>query len=121
MNLKNDYKVLYAEATDGVRTFKASKTGTFSDAEVIAELEIGKYKLIYEKEGKIYCSEAGVPSDDDDCVDAFDKLFAVVDNTKADTAEDTTAEDTADEENMEETDQVKNVTGESVTEEELPE
>ena len=75
MNLQNDYKVLYAEAADGIRTFKASKTGAYADAEVIAEFEIGKYKLIYEKDGKIYCSESGVPADDDQTAEGFDKIF----------------------------------------------
>ena len=77
MNLQNGYKVIYAEAADGIRTFKASKTGLFADAEIIAEIEMGKYKLIYEKNSKIYCSETGVPSDNDQCLKDFDKAFVV--------------------------------------------
>jgi hypothetical protein len=76
MNLQNGYKVIYAEAANGIRTFKASKSGLFADAEVIAELEIGKYKLIYEKNGKIYCSESGIPAENDQPTNAFDKVFA---------------------------------------------
>jgi hypothetical protein len=75
MNLQNDYKVLYEKAADGKRTFLASKIGAFADAEAIAEFEIGKYKLVYEKGGKIYCSESGVPTEDDYCSEAFDKVF----------------------------------------------
>ncbi len=75
MNLQNGYKVIYEKAADGKRTFLASKTGVFADAEVIAELEMSKYKLIYEKNGKIYCSESGVPSGNDQCFKDFDKAF----------------------------------------------
>ena len=121
MNLKNDYKVLYAEAADGIRTFKASKTGAFADAEVIAEFEIGKYKLIYENNGKIYCSETGVPSDADECIDAFDKLFSVEDvedNTAEEKQEEATEEDLEADKNEQ---IVEGVTGDPATEEELPE
>lgn len=75
MTLKNGYKVIYEEIKDGKRIFRASKTGVFADAEVIAEAEIGKYKLIYEKDGRFYGSETGVPTDDDYCFEAFDKVF----------------------------------------------
>ena len=74
MNLQNGYKVLYAEAADGIRTFKASKTGAFADAEVIAEVEIGKYKLIYEKDGGIFGSESG-RVEDGVRIEAFDTVF----------------------------------------------
>ena len=77
MNLQNGYKVLYEKVADGKRTFFASKTGVFTDAAQIGEaIEIGKYKLVYEKNGKIYCSESGTPSAEDTCVNAFDELFA---------------------------------------------
>lgn len=82
MNLQNGYKVIYEKAADGKRTFYASKNGTFADAEQLGEaIEIGKYKLIYEKNGKIYCSEASVPTFDengeptDTAVEAFDEVF----------------------------------------------
>ena len=65
MILQNDYKVLYEKVADGKRTFFASKSGAFADAEQISEFEIGKYKLVYEKNGKIYCSENNVPSFDE--------------------------------------------------------
>jgi hypothetical protein len=75
MNLQNGYKVIYEKAADGKRTFYASKTGVFADAEVIAEAEIGKYKLIYEKAGRFFGSESGIPTATDYCFDAFDKVF----------------------------------------------
>jgi hypothetical protein len=75
MNLQNGYKVIYEKAADGKRTFYASKTGVFADAEVITEAEIGKYKLIYEKNGRFYGSETGIPTDNDYCFADFDKVF----------------------------------------------
>ena len=75
MNLQNGYKVLYEVAADGKRNFYASTTGVFADAEVIAEAEIGKYKLIYEKDGCLYGSETGIPVEGDYCFKAFNKVF----------------------------------------------
>ena len=75
MNLQNGYKVIYEKAADGKRTFYASKTGVFADAEVIAEAIIGKYKLIYEKAGQFYGSETGIPTAEDYCFTEFDKVF----------------------------------------------
>lgn len=76
MNLQNGYKVLFEKAEADKRVFSASKTGFFADAEAVAEFEIGKYKLIYEKNGKIYCSESGTPADSDQPTEVFDKVFA---------------------------------------------
>ena len=81
MTLQNDYKVLYEKVADGKRTFYASKSGAFADAVQIGEFEIGKYKLIYEKNGKIYCSENNVPSFNengepaDAAAEGFDVVF----------------------------------------------
>lgn len=75
MNLQNNYKVLYAEAIEGNRVFKASETGFYADAKEIASIEMNKYKLVYEKDGKFYGSEENVPTDNDTCFDAFDQLF----------------------------------------------
>lgn len=75
MNLQNGYKVIYEKAADGKRTFYASKTGFFADAEVITEANIGEYKLIYEKDGRFYGSTTGIPAEDDFCFEAFDKVF----------------------------------------------
>jgi hypothetical protein len=86
MTLKNGYKVIYEvienrEGAGKTRVFKASKTGVFADAEVIGEAKIGEYKLIYEKDGKIYGSTSGIPSDDtanDFCFEDFEKVFTEV-------------------------------------------
>lgn len=76
MNLQNGYKVLYATATDGKRTFLASKTNSIKNADtILAEATIGEYKLIYEKAGKIYGSTTGIPAEDDKCFDEFDAVF----------------------------------------------
>jgi hypothetical protein len=75
MNLQNGYKVIYEKAADGKRTFYASKTGIFANAEQIGEaVEIGKYKLIYEKNGQLYGSTTGTPSDEDKEFTAFKKV-----------------------------------------------
>lgn len=75
MKLENGYKVIYEKAADGKRTFYASKSGVFADAEVICEAEIGKFKLIYEKGGRFYGSETGIPTEGDYCFVDFDKVF----------------------------------------------
>ena len=91
MDLKNGYKVVYevieTRGEDKVRVFKASKTGVFADAEVIAEAKIGEYKLIYEKDGNFYGSVSGLPTEADTCFEDFDKLFK-------DTAEEPTVNNT---------------------------
>ena len=77
MNLQNGYKVIYEKAADDKRTFYASKTGVFADAEKILEATIGEYKLIYEKNGQFYGSTTGIPAEDDYCFTEFDKVFKV--------------------------------------------
>lgn len=91
MNLQNGYKVVYEKTVDGKRTFYASKSGTFADAEQIGEaIEIGKYKLIYEKNGKIYCSENNVPTFNengelaDTVITSFDKVFTKTEGPSGD-------------------------------------
>ena len=91
MELKNGYKVIYEKAADGKRTFYGSKLGTFTDAEQIGEaIEIGKYKLIYEKNGKIYCSESNVPNFNengepaDTIIEGFDKVFVETEDPTSD-------------------------------------
>lgn len=87
MKLQNGYKVLYEVAADGKRTFYASKTGVFADADQIGEpVEIGKYKLVYEKNGKVYFSESKVPTFDengeptDKAAEGFDEIFVESDD-----------------------------------------
>ena len=83
MELKNGYKVIYEKIADGTRTFYATKNvkcdPTVDDK--IIEAEIGKYKLIYEKAGRFYGSETGIPADGDFCFEGFDKVFVEADNT----------------------------------------
>ena len=76
MKLENGYKVIYEKAANGIRTFYASKTGVFADAEQIGEpIEIGKYKLIYEKDGCFYGSESGIPGENDYCFEDLKVVF----------------------------------------------
>ena len=96
MNLQNGYKVIYEKAADGKRTFYASKTGVFADAEKILEATIGEYKLIYEKNGQFYGSTSGIPTEDDYCFVEFDKVF------KKTAAEDSTTENEPEDESGEE-------------------
>jgi hypothetical protein len=91
MNLQNGYKVIYEKVADGKRTFYASKSATFADAEQLGEaIEIGKYKLIYEKDGKIYCSESRVPNFNengepaDTVIEGFDKVFVETEDPSGD-------------------------------------
>lgn len=77
MKLQNGYRVVYEKIADGIRTFYATKTNV-CDPKVddkIAEAEIGKYRLIYEKGGRFYGSETGIPTDSDFCFEAFDAIF----------------------------------------------
>jgi hypothetical protein len=80
MNLQNGYKVIYEVTADGKRTFYATKGNTCDPAvdDKIVEAEIGKYKLIYEKGGRFYGSESGIPADGDFCFEGFDKVFVEV-------------------------------------------
>lgn len=104
MELKNGYKVIYEvienrEDAGLTRVFKASKTGVFADAEVIGEAKIGEYKLIYEKDGKIYGSASRVPSEDvanDFCFGDFEKVFveATTEDNGADDGDSTSGSDT---------------------------
>ena len=78
MNLQNGYKVLYEKTASDKRTFYASETGLFKDAGLITEATIGEYKLIYEKDGKIYGSVSGIPAtgpEKDYCFDKFGIVF----------------------------------------------
>ncbi len=82
MNLQNGYRVIYEKIADGKRTFFVSKTGVFADASQLGEpVEIGKYKLVYEKNGKIYLSETRMPNFDENgeptdvVAEGFDEVF----------------------------------------------
>jgi hypothetical protein len=74
MNLQNGYKVIYEKIADGKRTFFADKMdGTEAD-QIGEAVEIGKYKLVFEKDGKIYGSESG-KTEDGVCLEAFNEVF----------------------------------------------
>ena len=88
MNLKNGYKVMYEVIEDGKRTFLASKTGVFADAEEIASFEFGAYKTVYQTvEGLFGRTKDGA----DVRLEAFDKVFVeTVEDEGTVTPEDTT-------------------------------
>ena len=75
MNLQNDYRVVYEKVSGDKRAFYASKTGLFADAELITEIDLDKYNLIYEKAGKLYGSETNVPTENDYYFKDFEKIF----------------------------------------------
>jgi hypothetical protein len=79
MELKNGYKVIYDEAANGEHTFYASKTGVFADAEELVKIAAGEYKLVYEKDGKLYGSTTGIPAGGDTHLSGFDKVLAADD------------------------------------------
>lgn len=73
MELKNGYKLIYEVVEDGVREFRASKTGVPAVGDyVITSNTIGVNKLIYEYKGNFYgtgdkfiptYNEDGTPAD----------------------------------------------------------
>ena len=76
MDLKNGYKVLYEVIEDKgdsgkFRIFKASATGTLADAVEILKAKMGTYKLVYEKNGKIYGSTSTIPSNTEQAQNDF--------------------------------------------------
>lgn len=93
MNLQNGYKVIYEKASDGTRTFYASKTGicdptvdtqlgeTFTDADFAG-------KVIYEYKGGFYVSTGATPAYDengvptDERLSAFDEVFVATENSE---------------------------------------
>lgn len=92
MDLKNGYKVIYEKVTKNdevtTKTLYATKDAvcdpTTDEDVAVAEFVDGAYKLIYEKDDKIYGSETGIPTADDKtiCLDGFNTVF--VENTKTD-------------------------------------
>lgn len=89
MNLQNDYKVIYEVITEGKRTFYASKDANCvptGDEKLVEDATIGAYKLVYEKNGRIYGSVSGVPAEGDYCFEGFDKVFKVAAATPATTS-----------------------------------
>lgn len=75
MELKNGYKLIYEVVVDGVRSFRASKTGApvVDNEELDIELfktKIGEYKLVYEYKGNLYGATEGIPAYDENGVPA---------------------------------------------------
>lgn len=86
MELKNGYKLIYEVVVDGVRSFRASKTGApvVGDEELDIELfssKIGEYKLVYEHKGNLYGATTGVPTYDENGV-PMDKCITDTENFK---------------------------------------
>ena len=73
MNLQNGYTVLNEKIADGKRTFIAK--GPEVEDKEFGPFTIGEFKLVYEKDGQIYGSTTGIPTDDDICFDEFDAIF----------------------------------------------
>lgn len=73
MNLQNGYTVLNEKITDGERTFIAK--GPEVEDKEIGPFAIGEFKLVYEKDGQIYGSTTGIPTENDTCFEAFDAIF----------------------------------------------
>ena len=78
MDLQNGYTVLNEKIADGKRTFIAK--GPEVEDKEFGPFAIGEFKLVYEKDGQIYGSAAGTPTDDDTCFDTFDAIFGKDEN-----------------------------------------
>ena len=74
MDLQNGYKVLYEKIANGERTFFADKLDGTAATQIGDAIKIGKYKLVYEKDGQIYGSETGNVKDGA-CLEAFNEVF----------------------------------------------
>lgn len=77
MKLQNGYKVIYEKTAEGKRTFYATENVVCDPAvdTKITEATIGEYKLIYEKDGQIYGSTVGVPTENDHCFEDFNVVL----------------------------------------------
>lgn len=95
MKLENGYKLIYEVITDGVREFRASKTGVPADGDfVLTSNTIGANRLIYEYKGRLYgtgdkfiptYNEDGTPADTTLISDeAFAEVFVAKEPVEAD-------------------------------------
>lgn len=68
MKLENGYKLIYEVVEDGVREFRASKTGIpAADDFVLMSNTIGVNKLVYEYNGRFYgTGEKSIPTYNED-------------------------------------------------------
>lgn len=85
MKLENGYKLIYEVVEEGVREFRASKTGIpTADDFVLTSNTIGENKLVYEYNGKFYgTGEKSIPTYNEDGTPAdialiSDEAFAEV-------------------------------------------
>ena len=78
MKLENGYKLIYEVIENGVREFRASKTGApTADDFVITSNTIGANKLIYQYEGMFYgTGENFVPTYNEDGTPADEALIS---------------------------------------------
>ena len=74
MNLQNGYKVIYEKIADGERTFFADRIDGTDATKLGDAIQVGKYKLVFEKDGQIYGSETG-KTDDGVCLEAFNEVL----------------------------------------------
>ena len=74
MKLHNGYKVIYEKIADGERTFFADKMDGTDATQLGDAIKVGKYKLVFEKDGQIYASETG-KVEDGVCLEAFNEVF----------------------------------------------
>lgn len=90
MNLQNGYKVIYEKAVGGTRTFYASKSAAYPNAD---DIELATFtdaefrgKVIYEHNGKIYVSNGAAPAFDengepaDAAIEGFESVLVEADN-----------------------------------------
>lgn len=107
MDLKNGYKVIYEKAKEGKRTFFASKSNSYPNAEdtELVSFTDADYagRFLYEYKGKFYVTEAGkLPAYDENGVptdsllsDKFNEVFIKKDTEEV---EETSVEETETEE-----------------------
>lgn len=78
MNLQNGYKVIYEKASEGKRTFYASKSNAYpaDDDITLATFDDEDFagKVIYEYAGEFYVSEGKLPAYDENGVPTDTKI-----------------------------------------------
>ena len=108
MKLENGYKLIYEVVKDGVREFRASKTGVpAADDFVLTSNTIGANRLVYEYKGKLYGTgdkfvptydEAGVPTDTQIIADdKFAEVFVAKESVEDEAGDDSNDEGNDDE------------------------
>lgn len=93
MKLQNGYKVIYEKIADGARTFFADKMDGTDATQLGDAIQVGKYKLVFEKDGQIYGSETG-KTEDGVCLEAFNEVFVEAESETNDDVVSNEPEDT---------------------------